>query len=194
MSPMPLKSMSPAVSSAPGLAPPLETERLRLRGHRVEDLDASLALWTDPAVTRFIGSGKAFTREEVWARLVRYVGHWTLMGYGYWAVEEKETGAFVGEVGFADFQRVIEPSLDGMPEMGWVLAPQIHGKGYATEAVRAALAWGDTHFGATPTVCLIDPENQPSLRVAEKCGFVTRERATYKDKTVLLFRRPAGGR
>lgn len=194
MSPIPLKSMSPAAPPVSGLAPLLETERLRLRGHRVEDLEASLALWTDPAVTRFIGSGKAFTREEVWARLVRYVGHWSLMGYGYWAVEEKETGAFVGEVGFADFQRVIEPALDGMPEMGWVLAPQVHGKGYATEAVRGALDWGDAHFGATPTVCLIDPENRPSLRVAEKCGFVARERAAYKDKTVLLFRRPAGGR
>ncbi|WP_245416273.1 GNAT family N-acetyltransferase [Microvirga sp. 17 mud 1-3] len=194
MSSMPMPLQLSARSVSPSLAPSLETARLRLRQHCIEDLDASLALWSDPSVTRFIAGGKAFTREESWGRLVRYVGHWSLMGYGYWAVEEKATGAFVGEVGFADFQRIIEPSLDGMPEMGWVLSPQVHGKGYATEAVRAALAWGDAHFDETPTVCLINPANRPSLRVAEKCGFLAHEQATYQDKPVLLFRRPPGGR
>ncbi|QFU16230.1 GNAT family N-acetyltransferase [Microvirga thermotolerans] len=174
-------------------APIVETQRLRLRGHRADDFDASVALWSEPVTIRFIGPGRPFTREENWARLVRYVGHWSLLGYGYWAVEDRASGAFVGEVGFADFRREIEPSIDGMPEMGWVMTPEVHGRGYATEAVRAALAWGDAHFGLVPTVCLISPENLPSIRVAEKCGFRPFERTTYKDKPTVLFRREPGG-
>ena len=88
--------------------PVLETERLRLRGHRLDDFAASSAMWADEVVTRYIG-GRPFTEEEVWARLLRYVGHWALVGYGYWVLEEKATGAFVGEMGFGDFKRDIQP-------------------------------------------------------------------------------------
>lgn len=78
--------------------PVLETLRLRLRGHRPEDLSAAAAMWADVEITRFIG-GKPFTREDVWGRILRYVGHWNWMGYGYWLVEDKESGRFIGEVG-----------------------------------------------------------------------------------------------
>ncbi|MGO4571509.1 GNAT family N-acetyltransferase [Microvirga sp. 2TAF3] len=159
-----------------------------MRCHRTDDFDDCLAMWADSGVTRFIG-GRPFTQEEVWSRLLRYVGHWSLLGYGFWAVEEKATGAFLGEIGFADFKRTIEPSLEGMPEIGWVLIPKAHGKGYATEAVRAATAWGDTHFGEARTVCIISPENLPSIRVAEKCGYREFLRTNYKDKPAILFRR-----
>jgi RimJ/RimL family protein N-acetyltransferase len=164
----------------------IETDRLILRRHRRNDFEASLALWGDPQVTRFIG-GKPSTREEVWARLIRYVGHWALLGFGYWAVEEKSTGRFLGEVGFADFKRDIEPSFDGMPEIGWVIAPHAQGKGYATEAVRAAISWGDDHFEGARTVCIIAPENRPSIRVAEKCGYREFLRTTYKGNPTIMF-------
>ena len=141
-------------------------------------------------MTRFIG-GKPFTREEVWARLLRHVGHWALLGYGLWAVEEKDTGAFAGGIGFLDGKRDIVPSLEGMPEMGWVLSPRAHGNGYATEAVRAALTWGEAHFGKTKTVCIIEPENRASIRVAEKCGFHAWRNTTYKDKSIVIFARDA---
>lgn len=169
-------------------APTLETERLVLRAHRVSDFTDSLDLWSDPEATRFIG-GRPFTQEEIWARLVRYVGHWVLLGYGYWVVTDKKTGRFLGEVGFADFKRDIEPSFEGMPEIGWVLAAHVHGRGYATEAVRAAIAWGDDHFEAARTVCIIAPENQPSIRVAEKCGYREFLRTTYKDNPTIMFMR-----
>jgi RimJ/RimL family protein N-acetyltransferase len=61
------------------------------------------------------------------------------MGFGFWVVREKSTGRFVGEVGLANFRRDIEPSLGESKEAGWVLSPWAHGKGFATEAVRAAL-------------------------------------------------------
>lgn len=158
-----------------------------LRPHTLADFGDSAAMWGDGQVTRFIG-GRPFTPEEVWSRLLRYAGHWALLGYGYWVVREQATGAFVGEVGYADFRRDVSPPLDA-PEMGWVLSPAQQGKGYATEALQAALAWGAGHFGRTRAVCLIAPENAASLRVANKSGFrQTGERVLHGDPVLLLGR------
>jgi RimJ/RimL family protein N-acetyltransferase len=170
------------------MTPVLETERLILRAHRFDDLDACAEMWADPEVTRYI-SGRPFSKEEVWARLLRYAGHWQWLGFGYWAVEEKSTGLFAGELGFAEYKRDIKPSLDGVPELGWVLSPRVHGRGYATEAVRAAVAWGDSRFGRARTACLIDPANLKSIRVAEKCGYREWRRTTYKGEPTILFDR-----
>lgn len=170
------------------MIPVIETERLILRGHHPEDFAAAAAMWAHPEVVRYIG-GKPFNGEEVWARLLRYAGHWQWMGFGFWALEEKATGAFAGELGFAEFKRDIEPSILGVPETGWVLSPHAQGKGYATEAVRAAVAWGDAHFERARTVCLIDPENTASIRVAQKCGFGQPLQVTYKNHPTLLFER-----
>lgn len=171
--------------------PSLETERLILRAHTVADYDDSAAMWGDPEVTRHIG-GRPSTPEEAWSRVLRYAGLWTLLGFGYWVARERETGRFVGEVGFADFRRDITPPLQGAPEVGWALAPWAQGRGYATEAVRAALAWGDAHLAAPRTVCLITPQNTASLRVAEKCGFRELTRAVYKGEENILCERPRG--
>lgn len=168
--------------------PVLTTERLTLRGHRREDFEASAAMWGDEGVTRFIG-GKPFTPEDVWSRLMRYIGHWDLLGFGYWVIEETATGAFLGELGFADFHRAIEPPFEGAPEIGWALAPSAQGKGYASEALKAATAWGDAHFGRVRTVCMISPENTPSVRVAEKAGYREYARTTYKGAPTVLYER-----
>ena len=111
------------------------------------------------------------------------------MGFGFWAVEEKSTGRFIGSVGFADFNRDIKPTISGVPEIGWVLAPRVHGMGYATEAVRAALAWGERHFQTKETVCIIDSDNVASLRVAQKFGYQEAARTTYKEQPVVIFTR-----
>lgn len=169
-------------------APVIETQRLRLRPHRLEDFEDCFAMWSDPLVTRYIG-GRPSTPEEVWGRILRYCGHWTLLHYGYWAVEEKTSGRFVGELGFADYLREIEPSLRGIPEIGWALAPWCHGKGYATEGVLAAVAWADAHLNAERTACLIAPENTPSIRVAQKCGYHEWQATEYKGQPTLLFER-----
>jgi RimJ/RimL family protein N-acetyltransferase len=168
------------------MVPVLETERLKLRAHHLGDFAASAAMWADPIVTRYFG-GKSFTEEEAWTRFLRYAGHWALLGFGYWVVEEKVTGNFVGEIGFADYKREIESPLKHLPEIGWVLASQSHGRGYATEAVRAVVEWGDRHFGHPQTSCIIHPENLPSIRVAEKCGYCEFQRTTYKGQASLVF-------
>jgi RimJ/RimL family protein N-acetyltransferase len=168
----------------------IETHRLILRGHTLEDFEALHAMWTEPDVYRYI-TGRPSTREESWSRLLRYIGHWTLLGYGYWVVEERATAAFVGEMGFADFHRDMDPPLEGRPELGWILKKSAHGKGYATEALTAIAAWGDAHFGEKETACMIAPENTASIRVAEEIGFVEKLQTTYKGEPTLVFYRQA---
>jgi RimJ/RimL family protein N-acetyltransferase len=172
----------------PSLVPTIETDRLRLRAHRADDHAACLAIWSDPAVVRFIG-GRAFTAEEVWKRLLQYLGMWGLLGYGYWAIEEKRSGSYIGDVGFADLHRDLQPSLRGMLECGWVLAPQAHGHGYASEAVAAIGDWGQQHFADRRMVCIISPENLASIRVAEKAGYRLWQQAIYHDSPTLVFAR-----
>jgi len=168
--------------------PVIETTRLTLRGHRVDDFIPCAAMWADPEVTRHI-AGKPYTEEESWARLLRYVGHWALLGFGYWVIEEKTIGSFAGEIGFADYKREMDPSLGDVPEIGWVLATQAQGRGYATEAARAVIAWGDAHLGSSRTACIIHPANLPSIRVAEKCGYQESLRTTYRGQPTTVFLR-----
>lgn len=146
-------------------------------------------MWSDPLVTRYIG-GKPSTKPQTWGRLLGYAGHWAFMGFGYWALEERSTGAFVGELGFADFKRDIDPAMPGIPELGWALCTHARGRGYATEAVAAALAWGDAHLASPRTFCIIDAENHASIRVAEKSGFTTFAQTTLNDRPVHLYARP----
>lgn len=170
----------------PGVEVPiLETERLKLRGHRLEDFLRCAAMWADPEVTRYIG-GKPHTEEESWARLLRYTGHWSLLGFGYWVVEENSTGSFIGEVGFADYKRGL-PALSGIPEIGWAFVTKARGQGYATEAVRAAVTWGDAHIPSPRTACIVHPENLASIRVAEKCGYREFQRTRYKSHPTIMF-------
>jgi len=177
-----------------GEIPILETARLRLRAHAPTDLEACAGMWGDPLVTKYIG-GRPFTREEVWARLLRYAGHWQWLGYGFWLIEERSTGRFVGEVGLADFKRDIHPPLIAGPEAGWVLTARAQGKGYATEALTAATAWHEEKGGSPTITCVIHPQNAASIRVAKKCGFRAAQRAVYKGQPTAVFIRlsPSAG-
>lgn len=166
------------------MSPVLETERLILRRHQVSDFDSCCRLWGSAEVTRYIG-GRPSTPEEVWSRILRYAGHWDLLGYGYFVAVEKQSGKLIGEFGLADFHRTIEPPLKD-PEAGWVLHPDHHSKGFAAEALAALLAWSDAE-GMKRTCCLIDPENAPSLRLAQRMGYVETGRISYHDKPSILL-------
>lgn len=166
--------------------PRIETERLMLRGPELRDFSDSFSLWSEEAVYRYI-TKRPPTEAEAWGRLHRYVGHWALLGFGFWAVIEKTSGKFVGEIGFGDHRRAMEPSIHGIPELGWVLKTEAQGKGYATEALRAVTAWGDSHFESPRTCCIIDPENLASHRVAHKLGFTEEAKASFLGEPVILY-------
>lgn len=170
------------------MPPTLNTDRLILRPHTAADFPACCTLWADAGVTRFIG-GRPSTPEEVWRRILAYAGHWQLLGYGYFLATDRQTGAVVGEFGLADFHREITPPFGDTPEAGWAMLPQFHGSGLAHEALSAILDWADQTMPRT--VCMIDPTNAPSLKLAARLGYTEYARTTYKDNPTILFARVA---
>lgn len=174
-------------------APPrLVTERLILRGHEAGDLDASAEMWRQPEVVRYT-IGEPRSRQDAWMNLCRQRGFWPLLGYGFWVVSLKETGAFIGEAGFMDAKRGFEPDISGTPEAGWALHPAAFGHGYGGEAVHAIHAWLDQTWPGRESVCLISPENTASRRIAQGCGYRFELEAPYRGKPTGLYRRrPAG--
>ncbi|KRE14554.1 GCN5 family acetyltransferase [Bosea sp. Root483D1] len=174
-------------NSRKGRAIRLETERLILDLHGLEHFEPLCQMWGDAAVVRHIGQPS--TVQDAWMRLLRYRGLWPLLGYGYWALTEKASGRFVGDLGFADFHRAVEPSIRGIPEAGWVLAGWAHGQGFASEALTAALAWLDGQRAYESSVCLIAPENGPSLRLARRFGFRDERAVSFLGHDTLLLRR-----
>src|SRR3712207_1759394 len=147
-------------------------------------------MWEKDEVVRHIG-GRPFTREEVWSRILRARGLWSMLGYGYWAAYERGSGRFAGDIGFADLHRAMGVSIEGIPEMGWVFDPWCHGRGFAQEAVGAALRWGEANLEAQSYACIIDPENEASIRLARRMGFEESVRTSYKDAPTIIFRRSA---
>lgn len=176
--------------AAGGAVPVIETERLRLRSILPGDLSLHAEALADPEVVRYLG-GQPLPREEAWRKLLSGHAMWSMFGFGYWAVERREDGAYLGMAGFGDFKRDMTPSIEGTPEMGWVFTRHSHGKGYASEAVAAGLAWADEALRGQEITAIIDPGNAASVRVAEKAGFSNWEPAKYRGEPILLFRRPA---
>ena len=144
--------------------PQIETERLLLRGLKESDLTAYATMCADPDVMKYIGHGRTLTRIESWNSMATHLGHWSLKGYGLWVIEEKATGNFVGRTG------LFFP--EGWPgqEVGWTLAKAYWGRGYATEAAKAAISWGFKHTAAKQLISLIVPENIASIKVSERLG------------------------
>lgn len=142
----------------------------------------------DAEVMRHL-TGAGIAREDAWRRLLQGPGLWAMLGYGYWSVERRSDGRYIGQLGFADFKRDMEPSLEGLPEMGWLFAAEVHGQGFASEGVAAALAWADEALKEQEIVAIISPANAPSIRLAERVGFVRSEETRYKSEATLVFRR-----
>ncbi len=159
----------------------LNTERLTLRMFREDDFEAFAAICADAEVMRFLGEGKPMTRPEAWRHMAFLVGHWHLRGYGHWAVEEKATGRLVGRIGF------LNP--EGWPafEIGWTLARESWGRGYATEGARRALEYAFTELERNHVISLIAPENQASIKVAERLGERLESETELLGKRLLIY-------
>jgi RimJ/RimL family protein N-acetyltransferase len=160
----------------------LLTERLRLRSFLPGDIDDYAAMYSDPAVVRYLGGGpEPWDRGRSWRHMAFLLGHWRLGGAGVWAVEHRETGAFVGSIGFA--------APDGWPgfELAWTLAPRWWGHGYATEGAREALAYAFEVLEKERIISLIHPENRASIRVAERLGERLQDRLHHFGREMLCY-------
>src|SRR5437660_10320222 len=141
----------------------LETERLVLRWIREDDFEQYAVMCRDPEVMRFLG-GQVLNDFEIWRQMASFMGHWYFRGYGIWAVEEKSTGNLIGRIGFMN--PIGWPAF----ELGWTLARDSWGKGYASEGAQRALAYAFTELDRNHVISLIAPENLPSIRVAARLG------------------------
>jgi RimJ/RimL family protein N-acetyltransferase len=143
---------------------PIETERLRMRAFRNEDLDAYAVMCADPEVMQYLGTGTTLSRGDAWRSMAGFLGHWELRGYGMWALEEKASGRLVGRAGFLD--------PEGWPgfELGWTLGREHWGRGFAVEAAKRALEYAFAELDRDRVISLIRPRNVRSIRVAERLG------------------------
>ena len=143
----------------------IETERLLLRPWREDDLERFALMEADEETMRYLGrDGRPVDRAESWRAMAMFIGHLHLRGYTMWAVEEKSSGDFIGRVG--------PWKPEGWPdlEIGWAIERSRWGRGYATEAARAAARWVHHELGADHVVHFIQEENARSICVAEKLG------------------------
>jgi RimJ/RimL family protein N-acetyltransferase len=158
----------------------LETDRLLLRAWRNQDFDSYAEMCADPDIMRYLG-GKTLNRMEAWRHMAFLVGHWELLGYGHWAVEEKSSGRFAGRLGF------LNP--EGWPgfEIGWTLGREFHGKGYATEGAKRALQYAFDDLKKDHVISLIHPENKASIRVAGRLGEKLEGKTELLGHDVLIY-------
>ena len=173
-------------------APRIETERLLLRPWRREDFDPYHAIQAQPEVYRHFGN-EPMGREECWRRMCAAHGLWSMVGYGWWAVESRADGHLVGTVGLLYPRRDMEPEYFDGPEMGWLVAGDQQGKGMAGEACRAVIAWAEEMLEPSSLWAMIVPANAPSIRLAGRLGFVEQGQANHLGTTVNIYRRPFGG-
>ncbi|QIK96054.1 GNAT family N-acetyltransferase [Sphingomonas sp. HDW15A] len=169
-------------------APTLETGRLLLRAWRKDDFRPWQAIMHQPDVHRHFGP-TPIGEEELWRRMAAGVGSWPLLGIGSWAVERKADGRLIGNVGLFNAWRALEPVFGEEPEMGWIFSTEVHGQGMAGEACRAALDWFDAHVEPVPVWAIIAPENTPSLKLAERLGFIHHNETIYNGEPTFVLKR-----
>ncbi|MES2144020.1 MAG: GNAT family N-acetyltransferase [Pseudomonadota bacterium] len=153
-------AMQVQAAALAAVVPALRTDRLFLRVPRLADFDASAAIFRSD---RAVHIGRPFTIEDAWDDFCRLSAGWLLRGHGIWAVETHPRAS----VGFVLIG--FEPG-DAEPELGWFLSDHAQGHGYATEAARAARAYGFATLGLARLVSYVAPANRASAHVAERLG------------------------
>ena len=150
--------------------PRLETDRLILRAHHESDFEAEAEFFASDA-SHFVGGPKQ--PWEAWRALAMMMGHWVMRGFGFWALEEKDSGTYVGRAG------LWFPHGWKEREIGWTLMQPAWGKGYATEAALAARAHAYDVLGWDTAISQIAPGNDASKAVARRLG--AHFESTYDD-------------
>ena len=165
--------------------PTLSTDRLILRTFRADDFEPYAVMMADPEVTRFLGEGKPLSRADAWRQMATFIGHWTLRGFGLWAVEERATGRFIGRIGCH------EP--EGFPafEIAYTLARAAWGRGYAREGAATALRFARETLHRTDITSIIRPANRGSIGVAQSLGARAGETVEFYGAPSVLYRYPS---
>jgi RimJ/RimL family protein N-acetyltransferase len=143
----------------------IETPRLILRPIGADDFDAHARIVGDAAVMHYIIDAP-MSPAQAWWNIARYIGHWQIRGYGMYVAIERSSGQIIGHMGFLNAE-----GGRGF-ELGWILAPEAWGKGYASEGTRTLVAHAFGGLGQTHIVCVINRENVKSIAVAERLGAV----------------------
>ncbi len=144
--------------------PTLETERLLLREFRLSDFDVFADLMADPIFRRYLGKGDPLNRENAWRTYCSIIGHWVLRGFGFWALEDKATGAYVGHVG------IHYPEDWPDVEIGWGIHPDYQQSGYGFEAAQRVMQYGFETLELDYLISLIAEGNEASANLALKLG------------------------
>ena len=162
--------------------PVLHTERLTLRAPRLADFEPYAAFF---ASNRSIYQDGPLNRAQAWKEFATVVGQWALRGYGAWSIEERSTGAYVGEAGI--FHAAHYPE----PEIGWMMLADAEGKGFAREAALAVRAFAYGKLGLKTLVSYIDTGNARSIRLAERLGAARDDNAPLpENERCLVYRHP----
>jgi RimJ/RimL family protein N-acetyltransferase len=168
--------------------PLLRTERLELWRPRTSDLPGLIELVAAEETRRFLGPTPPDAPGQ-FARLLRNVGSWTLYGYGGLTVRRCGEEAIVGSCGVFHSWRGFGRGMDDVPEAGWIIRPDCWGKGLASEAMRAILAWFDAEHGPQRVAAMIDESNVASQKVAARLGFVEYGRQVFEGAPLVLYER-----
>ena len=154
-----------------------------LREPREADFPAAVAFSASER-SRFVGGPQS--RWQAWRGFTSGIGHWIIKGFGFWAVEEKGTGAIVGRVG------LIEHDGWSEIELGWHVYDGFEGKGYAYEAAMAVRDHAYRVMGLPPMISHIHPDNTRSRRLAERMGAVVEGKTKLLGRRCLIYRHPEG--
>jgi RimJ/RimL family protein N-acetyltransferase len=160
--------------------PTLETDRLILRAWTAADAAPFAVICADEELMRYVGG--VMNQTDAWRRMAVYVGHWTLRGFGPWALQDKASGQFAGYCG------VYDP--DGWPEreINWGLARPFHGKGLVTEAATRVRTYAYETLGFKTITSCIDMNNAPSKAVAARLGAKLDRTVPFRGSQFGVFR------
>ncbi len=165
------------------MIPVLESERLILRRWRESDFQPFAAIYASEEDARYIGG--VHTRADAWRRMAFYLGHWVLRGYGIWVLEDKASGAFAGWSG------LYFPEAHPGGEVSRTLMPEMRGRGLAEEAGRRAGAFAYETLGWDSAISLVNVDNTPSIRVAERLGATFESVVHFRGSDCGIYHHPS---
>lgn len=163
---------------------PLRTDRLELRPFRIDDVTAAFEFFRDPEVMHFSLNGPHPSHKPTEDFITANINRQDRLGFSIWAIIERTSDDLIGMCGLAEFGHGV-PGI----ELAYRLRRDRWGRGYASEAGRATVAYAFKTLGLDRLIAAVERENTPSIHVLEKCGFAFVENRTIAGKDALVYER-----